>query len=916
MKRRISSLAIMLFFAAETNAATNIALDKTALASSVETSSLLAVNALDGNDSSRWASAYSDSEWLQIDLGARYDIDNVVIEWEIAYGDAYIIQTSDDASTWTDVYTESSGDGGTDDLAVSGAGRYVRMYGVSRATGWGYSIYEMNIYGTLSSEITPTENIALNKTVSTSTDYSASLAGEFVVDGNSSSRWSSDYSDNEWLSIDLGATYEISNVVIAWETAYADSYKIQTSIDESTWTDVYTETASDGGTDDLSVSGAGRYVRMQATSRATPWGYSIYEMEVYGSLFEDDVIAAGDLALNKTISVSSTYNAQYTGEDANDGDPGSRWSSEYSDDQWLIVDLGASYEIGSIFINWEVAHAKEYKLQGSNNQSTWTDLHHETASQGGTENIEITPPGNYRYVRMLGIEAATEWGYSIWSFAVYAVGDGPVTPLLSLIPYPESLVLNEGSFTLDSNTEILVEEGSAEARFAGEYFSDVISASTGFNLYVADTISTPTANSIYFDLDSSQSELGDEGYTLVVTSDLVTVTAYQPAGFFNGMQTLRQLLPADIEKQTQVYRAWTMPNVAITDVPRFAWRGYMLDVSRHFFTIAELKRQIDLMAIYKINRFHIHLSDDQGWRIEIKSWPNLAIYGGSTEVGGGPGGYYTQQEYIDLVAYAKARNVMIIPEIDVPGHINAELASYPELNADGVAPALYTGTEVGISSLDVENPITLEFMDDVIREIAAITDGPYIHMGGDEAHQTSHENYLVFIDDVGKIINKYGKTVIGWAEIFEQQGLATESLGQFWYFDLDKPKANGSQTIMSPATKAYMDMRYYSDYPIGLGWAGNINTQTAYNWDPASYNANIDEADVIGVEAPLWSETVENQTHIDSLTYPRLPGIAEIGWSPLAGRYWDEYKGRLSDHGVRLKNLGVEFFEDPIVEWK
>ncbi len=200
-------------------------------------------------------------------------------------------------------------------------------------------------------------------------------------------------------------------------------------------------------------------------------------------------------------------------------------------------------------------------------------------------------------------------------------------------------------------------------------------------------------------------------------------------------------------------------------MPKYGYRGAMLDVARHFFTVDEVKKYIDLLAMYKINKLHLHLSDDQGWRIEIKSWPNLTNYGGSTEVGGGPGGFYTQEEYIELVSYAQERFITIIPEIDLPGHTNAALASYPELNCNGKSPDLYTGTEVGFSTLCANKEITFQFLDDVIREISEITPGPYFHIGGDESHVTKEEDYITFINRSQDMVLKYGKKVMGWDEI-------------------------------------------------------------------------------------------------------------------------------------------------------
>lgn len=341
----------------------------------------------------------------------------------------------------------------------------------------------------------------------------------------------------------------------------------------------------------------------------------------------------------------------------------------------------------------------------------------------------------------------------------------------------------------------------------------------------------------------------------------------------------------------------------------------MLDVARHFFGVDDVKRYIDLMAYYKLNRFHMHLSDDQGWRLMIDSWPDLATYGGSTAVGDGPGGYYTQAEYADIVAYAQSRYIVVVPEIDMPGHTNAALTSYAELNCDGQAPPLYTGTEVGFSSLCIDKEITFAFVGDVIREITALTPGPYVHIGGDEAHSTSAEDYLRFIERVQRIVQENGKQMVGWGEIARSELLPT-SVVQHWHGDFAQMAVQqGAKVIMSPASKAYLDMKYDVSTPLGLNWAGYISVQDAYTWDPATQVDGVSEGDVLGVEAPLWSETLETMADVEYMTFPRLPGYAEIGWSPASGRSWDEYRLRLAAHGPRLAALGVNFYRSPSVPW-
>ncbi|MFM7839314.1 MAG: family 20 glycosylhydrolase, partial [Chitinophagaceae bacterium] len=337
-------------------------------------------------------------------------------------------------------------------------------------------------------------------------------------------------------------------------------------------------------------------------------------------------------------------------------------------------------------------------------------------------------------------------------------------------------------------------------------------------------------------------------------------------------------------------------------------RGSMLDVARHFFSVEEVKHYIDLLAFYKMNRLHLHLSDDQGWRIEIKSWPKLTQVGGTTQVGGGQGGFYTQDQYKELVQYAADRYITIIPEIDMPGHTNAALASYAELNCNDTATKLYTGLEVGFSSFCTRKPITYVFLDSVIRELAALTPGAYIHIGGDESHSTKIEDYIPFMEKVQLLVKKYGKTVIGWDELAHCQ-LEPGTVTQYWAEAKNAALtvSKNAKLIMSPAHKIYMDMQYDSTTKLGLHWAGYLEVDSAFLWDPATIQPGVTRKDILGVEAPLWSETIQTRQDIEYLMFPRFPGYAEIAWSPSAGRSWDEYKVRLGKHGQRMEAMGLNF---------
>ena len=380
----------------------------------------------------------------------------------------------------------------------------------------------------------------------------------------------------------------------------------------------------------------------------------------------------------------------------------------------------------------------------------------------------------------------------------------------NLIPKPVSTIPMAGSFYLSPGMVILLEPATEEVRLVGQFLADLLNPATGYRIRVEAAGQALPGGSIFLDLNNLNSSLGDEGYQLTITPEFIKVSANQPAGLFYGIQTLRQLLPAAIESNELQPGPWVVAGGIITDYPRFAWRGVMLDVARHFFTVQEVKRFVDLLALYKINYLHLHLTDDQGWRIEIKSWPDLAVIGGSTEIGGGPGGFYTQAEYTEIVAYARNRYITVVPEIDMPGHVTAVLASYPILNCTGIAPEIPTDIHVLYSSLCLSRDPSYQLMQDVVREVASLTPGPFIHIGGDEAGATSASDYIDFFQRAQAAVEAEGKQLIGWDEIAPIK-LSPNTVVQYWNPDDDNIELavrQGNQLVLSPANKAYMNVQY------------------------------------------------------------------------------------------------------------
>ena len=497
----------------------------------------------------------------------------------------------------------------------------------------------------------------------------------------------------------------------------------------------------------------------------------------------------------------------------------------------------------------------------------------------------------------------------------------------AVVPAPSSVSSGVGApFVLRATSTIVVPTGNSDAQRIGEALGALLRPSTGFPFPVTAADGAIAPDAIALRLGDAP-DLGLEGYQLTITADSIRIVAAAPAGLFHGMQTLRQLLPTSIEAEYTLGRmagGWAVPPGTIVDRPRFAWRGAMLDVARHFFTVGEVKQYIDLLAMYKLNTLHLHLADDQGWRIQIDSWPKLTAFGGNTQVGGGAGGFYTKDDYASIVRYAQERYVTVVPEIDMPGHTNAAIAAYPELGCSkptpgiygGTQPAgLYTGTEVGWSTFCPDSEVTYRFVDDVMRELALMTPGAYLHVGGDEVHALPREQYAHFVERVQDIVYKHGKTMVGWEEIGAAH-LRPTTIAQQWKSDSALlALRQGARLILSPATKTYLDMKYTAATELGLEWAARVELRTAYDWDPVTYLTGVPEQMVAGVEAPLWSETVQNITAAEYLIMPRLPALAEVGWSEASARDWMSFRRRIATHAARWRLLGINYYPSPQVDW-
>ena len=503
-----------------------------------------------------------------------------------------------------------------------------------------------------------------------------------------------------------------------------------------------------------------------------------------------------------------------------------------------------------------------------------------------------------------------------------------------------------GVFTLAKTTAIHFNK--PEGRAVAEVLAGQLNRPTGFNLQPKPG----KTGAIQLNLtDTPNAQLGPEGYTLNASPKGVVIMANQPAGLFYGMQTLLQLLPKAIESPSVVAAAWTLPAVQITDYPRFGWRGIMLDVSRNFFTKDEVKQYIDQMARFKYNTFHWHLTDDNGWRIEIKSLPKLTEVGAWRVERAGHfgdradpkpgeaathGGFYTQDDIREVVRYAQARHITIVPEIDVPGHSMAALAAYPELSCTKAVASVNPGTAFsewygnGTFKMKVENTLNpsdekvYAFLDKVFTEVAALFPNPYIHVGGDECYkgywaQDSGCQALMkklkirhvedlqgyFMGRVEKILETKGKKLIGWDEILEG-GISPNATVMSWRGIKGGIEAAqmGHNVVMTPTTYTYLDYQQ-GDPTIDPPIYANLRARKCYSFEPVP--DGVDAKYILGGQGNLWTEQIPTLRYADYMTWPRGWALAEVYWSPKEGKSWTDFVPRMENQFARAEVAGVSY---------
>nr|MCU0623505.1 beta-N-acetylhexosaminidase [Gemmatimonadaceae bacterium] len=515
----------------------------------------------------------------------------------------------------------------------------------------------------------------------------------------------------------------------------------------------------------------------------------------------------------------------------------------------------------------------------------------------------------------------------------------------AIIPVPVSMRAEPGCFEVRAGTVIAAGPG---AEPVARQLAELLAPSTGWHLRVGGA-NESGASRIVLRLDASLDSLGPEGYRLDVGARGVTMRAAAPAGLFYAMQSFRQLLPAAIERRARVRGVrWTVPATRIVDRPRFAWRGSHLDVARHFMPAEFVKKWLELMALQKLNRFHWHLTDDQGWRLEVPGWPRLTEVGAwrrRTLRGGYTtdstkwqweerrhGGFYTADDVREIVAYAAARHIVVVPEIDLPAHTTAAIAAYPSLGVFGTAtePQGWWGLSQDVL---VPDSASLAFATDVLTHVLTLFPSPWIHVGGDEvpmrywasspraqaqkarigvADEPALQSW--FIGQLDAWLAARGRRLVGWDEILEG-GLARDATVMSWRGSaggIAAAKA-GRDVVMAPNSHTYFD--YYqsrdrSTEPLAIG--GFLPLDSVYAYEPVPASLTPEEARrVLGTQGQIWTEYIRTPKEAEYMAFPRLIALSEVAWSPAARRDWRDFRGRLSVQLSRWRVLDVAYRRPP-----
>ena len=499
---------------------------------------------------------------------------------------------------------------------------------------------------------------------------------------------------------------------------------------------------------------------------------------------------------------------------------------------------------------------------------------------------------------------------------------------VQVIPQPDKITTSKGVFTLTGKTSINY-KGDNQTKVIAQQLAELLSRSSGFEYEVSGKINSKS--SIVFILENKKRS-NDESYSLSIKSKQIVISASSAHGLFNGLQTLRQLFPAAIESQNCVKTVWSIPCLKIEDAPRYSYRGLMLDVSRHFFDKKFIMKYIDMMAVYKFNTFHWHLTDDQGWRIEIKRYPQLTQKSAYRKECNGEitGGFYTQEDIKEVVAYAAERFITVVPEVDMPGHAVAVLASYPELSCSGGPFKVETTWGIFHDVFCAGNDKTYKFIEDVLCEVVPLFPGKYFHIGGDECMKTrwerclkcqakiksehladEHELQSYFIKRTEKYLQGKGKRVIGWDEILEGGASKTATI-MSWRGTKGGIQAakQGNEVIMTPS--AYCYLNYYQgveeEEPLAIKNNKFVPLQKVYTFDPTPDGFPAEQAKfILGGQGNVWTEYIATPLEAEYMVFPRALALSECLWSQPQNKNYLFFEQKVHAHYERMELYGINF---------
>ncbi|MDR1833401.1 MAG: family 20 glycosylhydrolase, partial [Propionibacteriaceae bacterium] len=771
----------------------------------------------------------------------------------------------------------------------------------------------------------------------------------------------------DWFQVELATPALVTQVVISWEAACSTNYDIQLSKTgaDGSWTTVATSTANCNKqiitTDFAAPAEPVKFVRMQSHATRDEWGLVIWDFQIYASTGGDWAYQPAEPAswpsvervkVSHEAGVVATAKSEWDGKKADgtdyyplanyvaanaiDGSTGTKWGSRdkssmrwgdcsatcaYNpDEDWIQVELPTASPVYEVKLNWEGADSKpdKFMMQVSNDGTTWVTVARVENPPIGVSSVMMAVDEPVKFVRMQSV-VARQWGLVLWEFEVYSAppaGPAVTGDAAMVLPQPVSAVASAaGDFALTADSRIVISTSSLSG--TAEVLAGYLRPSTGFELPVVT--GTATAADVALNLGAvaelpATTLAADEGYKLVTSANGAAITAPAAHGIFNGFQTLLQLLPADIASTVVRTGPWQAGAFTIVDYPRYAYRGLLVDEGRNFVGVEGIKKIIDNLAQLKGSILHWHLTENVGWRLEIKNssiaqYSSLGLNSGEgcqNDGGGCTTGIYTQEQFSEIVAYANARFVQIMPEIDMPGHSRFVTTKLSSLG-------------VNCSNNWCNSEASYAIIDDIIGQVAALSPYEYIHIGGDEVSNMSSSDYDAFIKRVEQIAKSHGKKIAGWTPAIDHYAEPT-SAGHYWWTYTPQSSwfDHGQPWILSPEENTYLDY---------IGTNGVL--AQSYSWDPQAFvetlagnkdvptTWGLKDEDVLGVEACVWGEKVAGPLQVMYNAFPELAGIVQKGWSTRdASSQYTEYLKQLAKWGTRAQFQDTNFRPYSDVSWE